>query len=57
MNPAVHANPARVLRQDIVDQVLLKDLPSRYRIGDTPEQMAMALVNMLCWVAEVGKID
>ena len=57
MNPAVHANPARFLRQDIVDQVLLKDLPSRYRIGDTPEQMAMALVNLLCWVAEVGKID
>lgn len=27
MNPAVRANPARFLRQDVVDKVLLKDLP------------------------------
>jgi hypothetical protein len=33
----VRANPARFLRQDIVDKVLLKDLPSLYGIGDTQE--------------------
>ena len=37
MNPMVRANPARFLRQDIVDKVLLKDLPSLYGIGDTQE--------------------
>lgn len=37
MNPAVRANPARFLRQDIVDKVLLKDLPSLYGIADTQE--------------------
>lgn len=37
MNPAVRASPARFLRQDIVDKVLLKDLPSLYGIGDTQE--------------------
>jgi len=37
MNPSVRANPARFLRQDIVDKVLLKDLPSLYGIGDTQE--------------------
>ena len=37
MNPAVRANPARFLRQDIVDKVLLKDLPSLFGIGDTQE--------------------
>lgn len=37
MNPAVRENPARFLRQDIVDKVLLKDLPSLYGIADTQE--------------------
>lgn len=37
MNPQVRANPSRFLRQDIVDKVLLKDLPSLYGIGDTQE--------------------
>ena len=37
MNEAVRNNPARFLRQDIVDKVLLKDLPSLYGIGDTQE--------------------
>ena len=37
MNPAVRANPGRFLRQDIVDKVLLKDLPSLFGIGDTQE--------------------
>lgn len=37
MNPAVRNNPARFLRQDIVDKVLLKDLPSLYGIADTQE--------------------
>jgi uncharacterized protein len=37
MNPAVRENPSRFLRQDIVDKVLLKDLPSLYGIGDTQE--------------------
>jgi predicted AAA+ superfamily ATPase len=37
MNEVVRRNPARFLRQDIVDKVLLKDLPSLYGIGDTQE--------------------
>lgn len=37
MNPAVRSNPSRFLRQDIVDKVLLKDLPSLYGIADTQE--------------------
>ena len=37
MNPAVRANPARLLRQNVVDKVLLKDRPSLYGIGDTQE--------------------
>lgn len=37
MNPAVRENPTRFLRQDIVDKVLLKDLPNLYGIGDTQE--------------------
>jgi predicted AAA+ superfamily ATPase len=35
MNPSIRANPSRFLRQDIVDKVLLKDLPSLYGISDT----------------------
>lgn len=37
MNPVVRENPARFLRQDIVEKVLLKDLPSLYGIADTQE--------------------
>jgi len=37
MNEAVRANPSRLLRQDIIDKVLLKDLPSLYGISDTQE--------------------
>lgn len=37
MSPAVRANPSRFLRQDIIDKVLLKDLPSLYGISDTQE--------------------
>lgn len=37
MNPVVRANPSRFLRQDIIDKVLLKDLPSLYGISDTQE--------------------
>lgn len=37
MNPAVRHNPGRFLRQDIVDKVLLKDLPSLFGIADTQE--------------------
>lgn len=37
MNQAVRSDPSRFLRQDIVDKVLLKDLPSLYGIGDTQE--------------------
>jgi predicted AAA+ superfamily ATPase len=37
MNPAVRGNPSRYLRQDIVDKVLLKDLPSLFGIQDTQE--------------------
>jgi hypothetical protein len=35
LTPSVRSDPARFLRQDIVDKVLLKDLPSLYGIGDT----------------------
>jgi len=34
MNEAVRTNPSRFLRQDIIDKVLLKDLPSLYGISD-----------------------
>lgn len=37
MNPAVRENPSRFLREDIVEKVLLKDLPSLYGISDTQE--------------------
>lgn len=37
MNPTVRDNPDRFLRQDVIDKVLLKDLPSLYGIGDTQE--------------------
>lgn len=37
MNRAVRDDPARFLRQDIVEKVLLKDLPSLYGIADTQE--------------------
>ncbi|MBS1189077.1 MAG: ATPase [Rhodocyclaceae bacterium] len=37
MNPVVRENPSRFLRQDIIDKVLLKDLPSLYGISDTQE--------------------
>ncbi|MBU1224431.1 MAG: ATP-binding protein [Gammaproteobacteria bacterium] len=37
MNPAVRTNPSRFLREDIVEKVLLKDLPSLYGISDTQE--------------------
>lgn len=37
MNPVVRENPTRFLRQDIVEKVLLKDLPSLYGIADTQE--------------------
>ena len=37
MNEAVRANHSRFLRQDIIDKVLLKDLPSLYGISDTQE--------------------
>lgn len=37
MNPIVRENPTRFLRQDIVEKVLLKDLPSLYGIADTQE--------------------
>lgn len=37
MNPAIRENPGRFLRQDIIDKVLLKDLPSLYGISDTQE--------------------
>jgi len=37
MNPAVRDDPRRYLRQDIVDKVLQKDLPSLFGISDTQE--------------------
>ena len=46
MNPVVRANPARFLRQDIVDKVLLKDLPAQGAdaIGD-PTQAHMVAID------------
>lgn len=37
MNASVRANPSRYLKQDIVDKVLQKDLPSLYGIRDPQE--------------------
>jgi uncharacterized protein len=37
MNASVRQNPSRYLKQDIVDKVLQKDLPSLYGIRDTQE--------------------
>lgn len=37
LNPAVRADPARYIKSDIVDKVLLRDLPQLYGIGDIPE--------------------
>lgn len=36
-SPTMQANPGRYIRHDIVDKVLLRDLPSLYGIGDTRE--------------------
>lgn len=37
LSPAVRANPARYIRNDIIDKVLLRDLPSLYGIEDVQE--------------------
>ena len=37
MNPAIRANPAKFIQQDIIDKVLLRDLPSIYGIEDIQE--------------------
>lgn len=37
LNPAVRADPSRFIKSDIVDKVLLRDLPQLYGIGDTRE--------------------
>ncbi|MFA6028422.1 MAG: ATP-binding protein [Elusimicrobiota bacterium] len=36
-SPAIRANPARYIRSDIIDKVLLRDLPSLYGIHDVQE--------------------
>ena len=36
-SPSIRENPGRFLRQDIIDKVLLRDLPSLYGIKDTRE--------------------
>ncbi len=36
-NETIQANPGRFIRQDIVDKVLLRDLPSLYGISDVQE--------------------
>jgi len=48
MNPAVRSNPYRFLRQDIVEKVLLKDLPSLYGISDT--QLLNRFFNVLVYI-------
>jgi predicted AAA+ superfamily ATPase len=37
VNPSVREQPARFLRQDIIEKVLLKDLPSLFGISNTQE--------------------
>jgi uncharacterized protein len=37
LNQSVRSNPSRFLLQDVVDKVLLKDLPSLYGIADTQD--------------------
>ncbi len=37
MNPAIQRSPGRFLRQDIIEKVLLRDLPSLYGIQDVQE--------------------
>ncbi len=37
VNPSIRGNPSRFLRQDVVEKVLLKDLPSLYGISNTQE--------------------
>lgn len=37
LNPAVRNNPDQFVRSDIIDKVLLKDLPSLYGIREIPE--------------------
>ncbi len=37
LNPAIRANPARFIKSDIIDKVLLRDLPQLYGIGDIQE--------------------
>lgn len=37
LNPAIRANPDQFVRNDIIDKVLLKDLPSLYGIREIPE--------------------
>lgn len=37
LSPAIRADPARYVRQDIIDKVLLRDLPSLYGISDIQE--------------------
>jgi predicted AAA+ superfamily ATPase len=44
---AIRANPARFIRQDVVDKVLLRDLPSLYGISDIQE--LNRLFSLLAW--------
>ncbi len=37
LSPAIRADPQRFIRSDIVEKVLLRDLPSLYGIQDVPE--------------------
>ena len=37
LNPAIRANPGRFIKSDIIDKVLLRDLPQLYGIGDIQE--------------------
>ena len=37
LTPSIGADPARFIKSDIIDKVLLRDLPSLYGIGDIQE--------------------
>jgi len=37
LSPAIQADPTRFIKSDIIDKVLLRDLPSLYGIGDIQE--------------------
>jgi len=54
-SPQIQENPGRFVKQDIIDKVLLRDLPTLYGISDIPElnrlftSLAFNTANELSW--------